>query len=222
MLVVVVPAQDERDRIGGVLQRCRATLPDAVLLVVDSGSRDDTAEVALGEGAQVLSQQTSGYPGALLEGVQAARAMGAHRLVVLDGDGQHPPEAAPELLAGLAHANWVTASRAGTRSPSSMRRRVANRALASLVALAGGGRWGDVTSGFHAWDRHALAVLGERLDPEVADANLRLSASRAGLVTLELPVAVSARPAGRSMHDGVAGLVNLQKSLRGVWRAARS
>ena len=217
MLYVVVPARDEAAWIEEVVERTRAALPQAHVLVVDGGSEDDTADRARSAGADLVFQQTRGYPGALREGVLEARRRGASRLVVLDGDGQHPPEAAHELLMGLERANWVTASRAGTVSPTSLRRRVGNRLLAELVFRFGGGRWGDVTSGFHAWDARALEVLGDKLDPNVADANLRLAAVRAGLSTAEVPVAMPEREVGRSMHDGLSGVRNLGKSLRAVW-----
>ena len=67
----------------------------------------------------------------------------------------------------------------------------------------------------------ALRVLGDALDPEVADANLRLAAVRGGLVTAEVPVAMAERAVGRSMHDGLAGVRNLGKSLRAVWAYRR-
>ena len=221
-LAVLIPARDEAPRLGGVLDRVRASLPDADVIVVDGRSQDETAEIALAHGAAVVRQEGArGYAGALRTGYQRCLALGYQRVVQLDADGQHPPEMAPALVARLRDANWVVGSRDGTASPGSWPRRAGNRLLAAAVRAAGGPRSRDVTSGFWALDAQALAAFGAHLPTDVADANVRVLAGRLGLTLVEHAVAMDLRGGGESMHDGPQAVLNLGRSLRAVVREAR-
>jgi glycosyltransferase involved in cell wall biosynthesis len=51
---VVIPALNEGATIGGVIERTRAIVPDAEVLVVDDCSSDDTAARAEAAGAGVI------------------------------------------------------------------------------------------------------------------------------------------------------------------------
>ena len=209
-VAVLIPARDEAPRLPAVLARVRATLPDARVLVIDDGSRDGTGDVARAAGADVLAGEGRGYAHALATGYQALR--GARAVVQLDADGQHPPEAAPLLLAALAGADHVFGSRQGTPSPSTWDRRLGNGALACGVALATGTWLADVTCGYQALGPAALALYTRRYPEGVADANVRVYALRAGLRVCEIPVTVSGRSGGASMHDGWRGVQNLARS----------
>src|SRR5262249_28367456 len=97
--LVIVPALDEAPRIGRVLDAVRAAVSDAEILIVDDGSRDDTAVCALRHGATVASHGVNlGYGAALQTGYKYA-GRGGHRWIVqLDADGQHDPASVPHLL----------------------------------------------------------------------------------------------------------------------------
>jgi glycosyltransferase involved in cell wall biosynthesis len=55
-IAVIVAARNEADRIGVTLAALRETLPGAALWVADDASADDTAEMAMTAGAQVVSR----------------------------------------------------------------------------------------------------------------------------------------------------------------------
>ena len=222
MLAALIPAQDEGARIAAVLSALRAALPQCRLIVIDGDSTDHTARESARLGAEVLVQHGGGYAAALRTGYRHLWALGAQRVIQLDGDGQHPPSQAPRLLAGLASANLVIGSRAGTASPGPPARRLGNAVLARAVRHITGLPLLDVTSGYWALDRQALGVLSRCLPGDVADANVRVLAARTGLVITERSVRMDRRQGGRSMHDGVAGVVNLWASARAVVRAART
>src|ERR1700741_2377920 len=90
--LVIVPALNEGTRIGAVLQRLAAVAPMLDVLVVDDGSRDDTAARARALGAQVASHPFNlGYGAAHQTGYKWAVRAGYPTVVQLDADGQHDP-----------------------------------------------------------------------------------------------------------------------------------
>lgn len=112
---VVVPARDEAARIGPCLQGALAD-PDVgeVIVVVDDGTTDDTAELARQAGARVLlapplPEDWIGKPWVLQHGLEAARG---EVVVTLDADTRPRPGFARALAGRLRGADLVTA---GTR-----------------------------------------------------------------------------------------------------------
>ncbi|RME28680.1 MAG: glycosyltransferase family 2 protein [Deltaproteobacteria bacterium] len=218
---VLIPARDEGPRIGGTVALVRRELPGAHVLVVDGGSADDTRSRAEAAGAEVIVQRGTGYAGALLTGYARLIDSPAQRVVQLDADGQHPPEAARRLLAALGDHHIVMASRHRTGTGGAWARRIGNHALSCLVAALTGTRLHDVTSGFWAFDRVALAALLRHLPRDAADANVRVLALRLGLRPVEVPVTMVERTGGRSMHDGWRGIRNFATSVHRTLEAAR-
>lgn len=212
---VLVPARNEEGRIGETLARVRRALPEAELLVVDGQSADGTAAEAERAGARVIQQEGRGYAGALYTGYRALVGR-ADRVLQLDADGQHPAEVGPALLDSLDLADWVIGSRQGTSTGGGLDRRLGNRLLSGLVGLSCGAEIDDVTSGYWALGPAALRAFATRFPDRVADANVRVYGHRIGLRILEVPVIVSPRLSGRSMHDGVTGWRNLAASVAAV------
>ena len=117
MDLVLVPAHNEEETVGTIVQATLATWPVHVL-VVDDGSTDATAQRAEASGARVLRlPQCSGYGGATIAGFAEAVRSGYEFVATLDADGQHEPEHLGELLE-VIRQGWDVVS--GTRyHPSS-------------------------------------------------------------------------------------------------------
>jgi len=99
-ILALIPAHDEAPRIGPVVTGALRHLP---VLVVDDGSRDDTAAVAERAGARVLRQAPNQGKGAALRaGFGTALAEGAEAVITLDADGQHDPAELPAFLGAYA------------------------------------------------------------------------------------------------------------------------
>ena len=102
MIVAVIPGYNEGPRIGEVVRGAAAQLP---VLVVDDGSRDDTAAQARAAGATVIEQRPNQGKGAALRaGFRRALADGADAVLTLDADGQHHPAEIPAFLLAWAVA----------------------------------------------------------------------------------------------------------------------
>lgn len=93
-IAVIIPALNEENAIGQVLDAIPAWVDDVV--VVDNGSTDRTADVAAERGAQVVSEPVRGYGAACLKGLAALRAPDV--VVFLDGDYSDHPEEMPLLV----------------------------------------------------------------------------------------------------------------------------
>ena len=82
---LVLPCRDE----GPALEALLPQVPDAfAVIVVDNGSRDDTAEVARRHGALVVPEDVPGYGAAVHAGLLAATR---EHVAFMDGDGSFDP-----------------------------------------------------------------------------------------------------------------------------------
>ena len=92
---VVIPCRDEALALPALLAKLPAGFHP---IVVDNGSRDDTAEVARSLGAEVVSESRPGYGAAVHAGLEAASAP---YVAVIDGDGSMDPADLVALLADV-------------------------------------------------------------------------------------------------------------------------
>lgn len=93
---VIIPAYNEQDSIGKVLQAIPQELVREVI-VCNNASTDKTKEVALSHGATVVDQPLKGYGNACLKGIAHVKAKSTAEqpdiIVFLDGDySDHPEE----------------------------------------------------------------------------------------------------------------------------------
>ena len=99
-VVALIPGYNEGPRIGPVVRGALEHLP---VIVVDDGSRDDTAARAREAGATVIEQRPNQGKGAALRaGFARAIATGFEAALTLDADGQHDPAEIPLFLAAWA------------------------------------------------------------------------------------------------------------------------
>ena len=103
-LSVVIPARDEQDTLGRVLEDLNRTIPtldgwQVEVLLVDDGCRDRTAEIARSLGATVIENTgTHGKGKALQKGFAAATG---DIFVMMDADYSHRPEDLPRFLEAI-------------------------------------------------------------------------------------------------------------------------
>ncbi|GFP24621.1 hypothetical protein HKBW3S43_00033 [Candidatus Hakubella thermalkaliphila] len=89
-ICVLLPAYNEAQNIQKLIQEIRTIVQDIV--VIDDGSRDETARLARRAGAVVISHKRNQGKGvALKTGFNYALGKGYHGVITMDADGQHLP-----------------------------------------------------------------------------------------------------------------------------------
>jgi glycosyltransferase involved in cell wall biosynthesis len=121
---IIIPALDEEQSIPLVLADIPSSL-EAVVIVVDNGSTDRTAEVAQAAGAVVLSEPRRGYGGACLAGITwlARQHPEPEVVVILDADHSDDPALLSDFVARIqsGDADLVLSTRTrGGAEPGSM------------------------------------------------------------------------------------------------------
>lgn len=161
VVAVVIPAYQAAATIADVVSRTHRAVTAATVYVVDDGSEDGTVQRARGSGATVLVHPGNrGKGAALATGIAAALAGGAHVIVTLDADGQHPPEDIPRLAAPVlrGEADLVLGARARAGAMP-WGRRCTNWLSAALASRIGGVAVHDAQTGFRALSRRVAEAI---------------------------------------------------------------
>ena len=215
-VLIIVPAYNEQEALGGVLKEIRSLdLPEFETLVVDDGSADRTAEVARAGGARVLRFCGNlGIGGAVQSGLRLARREGFECAVQIDGDGQHPPAAIPSLLEPLRDHHMVVGARV-RRTEAGWHRMLANRFYSWFASYVAQFRVEDLTSGFRAMRRRdALRFVDMLPNTFSYPSTLTLAFLRSGLAVKYVSVEFGQRTGEskiRLWQDGTRFLLIISK-----------
>jgi hypothetical protein len=207
-IAVVVPAYNEAENIGTVLDR----IPDQVcgvgiaVLVVDDGSRDGTGDVAAGHGAVVARHVINRGGGAALRtGYRLMVESGAEIVVTLDADGQHLPSEMDRLVqpildgeVDVAHGSRVL----GHADRNHFAREMGIVFFNRLVSLITRTHVTDCSNGYRAVRATVLPQLVLRQE-QFHTSEFMIEAIKRGVPAKEVPVTVEQRLHGHSKKPAV-------------------
>lgn len=142
---IVVPAFNESPSIGALVSALRTAAPWREIIVVDDASSDGTGERAAAAGATVVRHAYNMGNGAAVK--NGIRRAGGEYILIVDADGQHPPEDALRLVGRLGDYDLVIGARSG-QTQATQARRAGNGALNRLASYLTGREIPDLTSGF--------------------------------------------------------------------------
>jgi glycosyltransferase involved in cell wall biosynthesis len=226
-IAVAIPCYNEAAAIATVIAQFKAALPDAEIVVFDNNSTDRTGDIARGLGVRVVHVARQGKGHA----VRAAFATLAESdvLVLTDGDGTYPADAAPLLVAPVLEETAEMA--VGARQPiagggaMSLTRGLGNRLIrAAFRVLIGPGNT-DLLSGYRAFSKRYRAEVHLRSSGFEIETELASEAVARKLRVVEISVPYYPRIAGtqsklRAARDGLrilATIVNQSWAHR-TWR----
>lgn len=190
------------------------TLLGCDVLVVDDGSSDETAALALGAGAMVVSHPFNlGVGGAIRTGLRVASQQGRRYAVQLDADGQHEPAEAKRLLERVTSggADLAVGSRFASGYQVSFLRGRAMQLLSRTISRRVGTEVDDTTSGFRAFGPEAIETLAHCYPTEYLSDTVEalLIAADAGLDIVVVPVKMHERQGGRPSSGRARSAVQL-------------
>jgi len=223
-ITVIIPALDEEAAIGMVVREVPRGLVGEII-VVDNGSTDRTAEVAVAAGARVIREPMRGYGAACLAGAMAAND--ADILVFLDGDRSDDPAEIPVVLQPVLEdrADFVIGSRisgSAEEGALSSHQRFGNRLVTRMLRLLYGVRLTDIGP-FRAIPVKVLRDLGMEHRTYGWPVEMIVKAAKKGYRILEVPVRCRKR-IGRSKVAGtirgslLAGYHLILTTVRYAWR----
>jgi glycosyltransferase involved in cell wall biosynthesis len=203
--IAIVPALNEEQTVGRVIDEIRDFDPGFDVVVVDDGSVDRTAGVAVDRGAYVLRLPFNlGIGGAVQTGFVFARDAAYDLMVQVDGDGQHDPGELGKLTEAMEPGvDMVCGSRFLVKGEylAPVSRRAGIHVFAWLLSRLVGQQVTDPTSGFRMTNRRGIELFARDYPhdyPEV-EAILMMHAHRLRLH--EVHVSMNARGYGRSSID---------------------
>ena len=165
------------------------------IIVVDDASEDNTAQLAIENGAVVLPHvESQGAWLATQTGIRYARKNAYDIIVTMDADGQHRAADVGVLLSAAKGNCDVVVGACVERG--SFSRRVAWTLFKKLTGIS----IFDLTSGFRLYKKPAMDVLTSRQASllEYQDMGVLLMLRSAGMIVKEVPVEMRLREAGIS------------------------
>jgi glycosyltransferase involved in cell wall biosynthesis len=208
--LAIVPAYNEEESIGTVLEEIRAADPDLHVVVINDASSDGTAAVAARAGVSVVHLPFNvGIGGAMQTGYQYARDHDFEVAVQIDSDGQHDPREIAALLEplGRGEADMVIGTRfagvGGYRATPG--RRMGMKLFSWVARMLVHLRLTDPTSGFRAVNRLGIELFAREYPHDFPEVESNVLAARHGLRIVEVPVRMRERAAGRSSVTTLRG-----------------
>lgn len=216
-VVALVAARDEADRIGETVIALRALEPVTEVVVVDDGSRDETAPRSLAAGATVLRLDRARGKGRALEGaLTRLRDRAADVWLLADGDLAATAASLDAVLApvlageaDLAIATFPPGQGGGFG--------LVKRAARHAIRLGSGLDVREPLSGQRALTAQALDAVRPLARGFGVETAMTIDAVRAGLHVLEVPAELGHRPTYRDVrgfaHRGRQGWDILRAAL---------
>lgn len=155
---IVVPAFNEGGSVRAGINELRESLAEQEMLVefivVDDGSRDNTASEAKAAGARVIQHRSNrGYGASLKTGIAEATY---DTIAITDADGTYPARYLAGMLEELEHADMVVGARTGTTVHVPLIRRPAKWLLNRLANYVSGRNIPDLNSGLRVFRRDVV------------------------------------------------------------------
>jgi glycosyltransferase involved in cell wall biosynthesis len=227
---IVIPAYNEGERLRATLEKVLAYVRqqgwDAEVIVVNDGSRDNTAEIVCEIAEKDSLLRLVENPGNCGKGYSVRNGMLKARgevVVFSDADLSSPIEEMPKLLEALAGgadiaigSRWLRAELQTQRQ--SLHRQLFGRVFNLLLRLILGLQFKDTQCGFKAFTRRAAQTILplQRIERWGFDPEILFLARKFGFRVEEVPV-LWGHSGGTRLHPLVDGARMFQEMLRIRW-----
>jgi len=209
-LVVQIPAFNEAGHLPVVLSEIPRQIPGVdkiVVLVIDDGSTDSTAQVALKNGADYVlrHRHNRGLSRAFISGVQFALALGADIIVNTDADNQYPGSEISKLVAPILadQADMVIGDRQTMANEHfSKGKRLMEHLGSSMMRRVSQTDVPDAVSGFRAFSRYAALRL-QVYNPYSYTLETLVQAGKGQMKLVNVPIRTNPALRESRLHKGI-------------------
>lgn len=159
-IAVLIPGYREEAAIGRVVAGVKKHLD--LVLMVDDGSPDATAERARSAGAEVIVHSKNQGKGASLKtGLRSLAERGVDYFLVMDSDGQHDPDDIPHFISAASQSEFAVfcGNRMNDLSSMPFVRKVTNKFMSWRISRVCGQHIPDSQCGFRMYRRDTLPHL---------------------------------------------------------------
>ncbi|MCE7936352.1 glycosyltransferase family 2 protein [Candidatus Saccharibacteria bacterium CPR2] len=219
-IAIVIPAYNEGVAIKEVIKKLRETLAKRKLnfeiIVVDDGSKDNTAEQAREAGAHVIQHiLNAGTGAATATGLYYAQQNQFDIAATLDADGQHDPE---DVITGIKlmlfkEGDLLIGSRLINSEGMSKVKILGNKGLSFITYMLFGISVTDSQSGLRIFSRNALDHLKWRTNGFEFCSEMLWRAKQKGMVIKEYPIKAIYTDYSKGKGQNNWNAVNIIKSL---------
>jgi len=216
-LIIAIPAFNEAQVIGSVIDDVCHIFPQAEIVVIDDGSSDDTGQVAQRHGVFVVRHRMNrGLGGAIGTALLWARRRKADLLVTIDADGQHDPHDIEAALQPILKdgTDVVIGSRMmAVKYAMPIDRRIINRIANFITYIMFGVQTTDSQSGFRVFGKRAIEGICIKTNRMEVSSEIFAEISRLKLRATEVPIKVIytaySRQKGQTNMNALAVLFRL-------------
>ena len=199
-LLIVIPAYNESMNIERVVDHLTHNFPQYDYVVVNDGSRDDTAAICRKRGYALIDLPINlGLSGAVQAGMRYAVKEGYDAVLQMDGDGQHRPEYIAVLQKTMEEsgAEIVIGSRFVTEKKPHTMRMMGSNLISAIIKISTRKRIMDPTSGMRLFGRDIVKEFAYDMNygPEPDTISYLL---KQGVKVEEVQVTMDERIAGES------------------------
>jgi dolichyl-phosphate beta-glucosyltransferase len=227
---IVIPAYNESARLGATLEKVvhyiHSQELDAEIVVVNDGSRDNTADIIRSFAAKDPCIRLLENPGNRGKGYSVRNGMlnaRGHIVLFSDADLSSPIEEAPKLFKALEEgadiaigSRWLRAETQTQRQP--LHRQLFGRIFNLLLRLSLGLQFKDTQCGFKAFKRQAVDTIFplQKIERWGFDPEILFLARKFGFKVKEVPVAWG-HSGGTRINPLIDGSRMVQEMFRVRW-----
>ena len=211
-VAIVIPAYNEGERVEKVIKKTIRL--GYTPIVVNDGSKDETATIAEEAGAIVLSHIINlGKGAAVKTGCEWALKQGAKRIVLMDADGQHKPEDIKRFLKALDDGYDIVLGyrKLDNNMPSMMR--FGNWLINTASSILNGVHINDTQSGFRAMTAAAYRQVRWQSSDYGMESEMiaRIAKKRLRFAQIPIKTIYHDNFKGTTVSDGIKILLRLLK-----------
>lgn len=166
-VLIIIPAYNEAENIQTVVDNLIRNFPQYDYVVINDGSRDDTARICRQNHYHLLDLPMNlGLAGAFQTGIRYAYENGYDAAVQFDGDGQHNARYIEAMMAAMQEkqADIVIASRFKEKKKPFSARMLGNTMIQFAIRVTTGVTISDPTSGMRMFNRRILALFSSNMN----------------------------------------------------------